>query len=61
MEDKNEIARRILSDLKKEIRSQAVYPHGRDMYPYIGVKVLDRMIQSHLDQLGNRKEEKWDG
>ena len=52
---KAEIARDILSDLKKEIHDKAVYPEARSVKPYISLKVVDAIINNKMEEFRNEK------
>jgi hypothetical protein len=45
---KSEVARDVLSDLKKAIRNKAVYPRYKDSDPYIRLKDVDEIIEDYL-------------
>ena len=40
-----------LSDLKKKIHDKAVFPNNGAVSPYINLKVLDAVIQKHIDKI----------
>ena len=44
---KTEVARDILSDLKKAVHDKAVYPHNEE-FAFINLRVFDTVIQSYL-------------
>jgi hypothetical protein len=45
---KSEVAREILSDLKKKIHDRAVYPHNSHIDPYISLKAVDAIIEKEI-------------
>lgn len=45
---KREVAREILSDLRKKIHDRAVYPHNAGIDPYISLKVVDAIIEKEI-------------
>lgn len=45
---KGEVAKEVLSDLKKAIRNRAVYPRYKDSDPYIRLKDVDEIIEDYL-------------
>jgi hypothetical protein len=45
---KGEVAKEVLSDLKKAIRNKAVYPRYKDSDPYIRLKDVDEIIEDYL-------------
>ncbi len=51
---KSEVAREILSDLKKAVHDKAVYSYSKDMFPYINLKVFDAILQDCLNKLEKR-------
>ena len=53
---KSEVARDILSDLKKEIHDKAVYPEARSVKPYISLKVVDAIINNKMEEIKNERE-----
>ena len=48
---KAEVARELLSDLKKTVHDKAVYSYSKEMYPYINLKVFDAIIADYLKRL----------
>lgn len=45
---KSEIAREILSDLKRQIHDKAIYPGARDAYSFVNIKVFDAVLNNVL-------------
>ncbi len=45
---KKEVARDILSDLKKAVHNKAVYSNYRDVESFVNLKVFDVIIQSYI-------------
>lgn len=52
---KSEVARELLSDLKKAVHDKAVYSYTKEMYPYINLKVFDAVIADYLKRLEEKK------
>ena len=50
-EEKTEVAKELLSDLKKAVHDKAVYSYTKEMYPYINLKVFDAVIADYLKRL----------
>ena len=48
---RREVARDILSDLKKQIHDKAVRPHNAGIDAYISLKVFDAILQNYLNNL----------
>ena len=44
---KSEVAKELLSDLKKAVHDKAVYPHNEE-FAFINLRVFDTVIQSYL-------------
>ena len=51
---KSEVARELLSDLKKTVHDKAVYSYSKEMYPYINLKVFDAILQDYINKLEKR-------
>ena len=56
-ETKQEVAREILSDLKKAVHDKAVYSYTKEMFPYINLKVFDAIIQNYLMKYAEERKE----
>ena len=41
-------AKAVLLDIKREIREKAVYSHNSKIEPYIGLKVVDAILNNHI-------------
>lgn len=41
---KAEVAREILSDLKKEVHNKATYTHAKDTYSFINLNTFDQIV-----------------
>ena len=54
---KSEVAREILSDLKKAVHDKAVYSYSKEMYPYINLKVFDAVVADYLKRLEGKNYE----
>lgn len=50
-DDKAEIARDILSDLKRQIHDKAVHPHSAGVDAYISLKAFDAILQNYINSL----------
>ncbi len=48
VDPRSEVAREILSDLKKQIDDKAIYPGARDAYSFINIKVFDAVLNNIL-------------
>ena len=51
-EERQEVARKILSDLEKKIHDRAVYTGSRDIPNYIDLKTLDAIIDKIAKEAG---------
>ena len=45
---KAEVAREILSDLKKEVHNKATYTHARDTYSFINLNTFDQIVNEMI-------------
>ena len=48
---KKEVAKEILSDLKKAVHNKAVYTNSQDIPNYIQLKVFDAILQNYINNL----------
>ena len=48
---RNEIMRDIISDLKRLIHENAVYPHNSGVSAYISIKAFDAILNNYLNSL----------
>lgn len=48
---KSEVAREILSDIKKQVQNKMVHAVSKDEYSYINIKVFDAILQNYLNNL----------
>lgn len=55
--EKCEIVIDALIALKREIHDKAIYPHIQGVDSYIGLKVFDAVIQRHINNYTERKNE----
>lgn len=51
---KSEVARELLSDLKKAVHDKAVYSYSKEMYPYINLKTFDAIVAEYISRLDKR-------
>ena len=45
---KKEVAKEILSDLKKAVHNKAIFSHSQDIPHYIQLKILDAILQDYV-------------
>lgn len=50
---KDEVAREILSDLKKEVHNKATYTHARDTYSFINLNTFDQIVTEMIRRCEN--------
>ena len=48
---KKEVARVILSDLKKAVHNNAIYTNSQDIPNYVQLKVFDAILQKYLNEV----------
>jgi hypothetical protein len=51
---KTEVARKLLSDLKKAVHDKAIYTYSKELAPYVNLKVFDAVIGDYLNKLEKR-------
>jgi hypothetical protein len=52
---KGEVARELLSDLKKTVHDKAVYSYSKEMYPYINLKTFDAIVAEYISRLEGKR------
>lgn len=52
---KSEVAKEILSDLKKTVHDKAIYTYSKELAPYVNLKVFDAVIADYLRRLEEKK------
>lgn len=50
---KTQLAREILSDLKKEVHNKATYTHAKDTYSFINLNTFDQIINEMIRRCEN--------
>lgn len=52
---KSDMAKEIVSDLKKIVHDKAVHPHSAGVDAYISLKVFDAILQEYVSRLEGKK------